>query len=269
MTDNKCKKSYFKRFQTKLRRRREGKTDYKHRVNMIRQDANKHGIMKIRLVVRITNTRVICDVVKAHVDGDRSLTCADSLELKKYGINFGLTNYTAAYATGLLAACRYFKNNDTEHKPRCFLDIGLSSSSKGARVFAAMKGAVDGGLDIPHSMKKFPGYDSEKPDEFDSEIFRDKLFGKTLARYMNDLMDENPEKYKRHFQGYIKKGVNPKDLEGIYEMSFKKIRENPERAKKTKQDYSKFREFKKGAKLSLEERKVNALSKVKAEVTEN
>ena len=29
------------------------------------------------------------------------------------------------------------------------------------QVFAALKGAVDGGLDIHHSEKRFPGYDSE------------------------------------------------------------------------------------------------------------
>lgn len=269
MTDNKCKKSYFKRFQTKLRRRREGKTDYKHRVNMIRQDANKHAIMKVRLVVRITNTKVICDIIKAHVDGDRTLACADSSELKKYGINFGLTNYTASYATGLLVACRYLKNNDSEHIPKCFLDIGLSSSTKGARVFSAMKGAADGGLDIPHNMKKFPGYDSENPEEFGSEAFRDKLFGKVLANYMKTLMEEDPEKYKRHFQQYIKKGVNPGDLEGIYEAAFKKIKENPERPEKNKSDYSKFKEFKKERKLTLEERKSRAFDKVKTEMAGN
>ena len=33
---------------------------------------------------------------------------------------------------------------------RCFLDVGLARTTTGARVFGAMKGAVDGGLDIPH-----------------------------------------------------------------------------------------------------------------------
>jgi len=33
---------------------------------------------------------------------------------------------------------------------RCYLDAGLVRTSTGARVFGAMKGAVDGGLDIPH-----------------------------------------------------------------------------------------------------------------------
>lgn len=33
---------------------------------------------------------------------------------------------------------------------KCYLDTGLMRTTTGARVFGAMKGAVDGGLDIPH-----------------------------------------------------------------------------------------------------------------------
>lgn len=33
---------------------------------------------------------------------------------------------------------------------RCNLDVGLMKTSTGARVFGAMKGAVDGGFNIPH-----------------------------------------------------------------------------------------------------------------------
>ena len=33
---------------------------------------------------------------------------------------------------------------------RAFLDVGLTRTTTGNRVFAAMKGALDGGLDIPH-----------------------------------------------------------------------------------------------------------------------
>ena len=43
------------------------------------------------------------------------------------------------------------------------------------QVFAALKGALDGGLDIPHSDKRFVGYDPEAK-EFDAEV------GAELAR---------------------------------------------------------------------------------------
>merc|ERR1711976_933777 len=96
----------------------------------------------------------------------------------------GLTNYAAAYCTGLLLARRvlqkfkldsiYEGNTNVDGNmfyveaqdggPGAFhacLDVGLARTSTGAKVFAALKGAVDGGLDIPHSEKRFPGYDPE------------------------------------------------------------------------------------------------------------
>ena len=33
---------------------------------------------------------------------------------------------------------------------RCYLDVGLVRTTTGARVFGALKGAVDGDLNIPH-----------------------------------------------------------------------------------------------------------------------
>ena len=50
-----------------------------------------------------------------------------------------------------------------ERKPfRAYLDIGIGgTASRGSRVFAAMKGASDGGMDIPHNNKRFPGYDPD------------------------------------------------------------------------------------------------------------
>lgn len=92
----------------------------------------------------------------------------------------GLTNYAAAYCTGLLLARRVLKKfnldsvyegqtkvdgehfmvEDVDDGPGAFracLDVGLARTSTGARVFGAMKGAADGGLDIPHSEKRFPG----------------------------------------------------------------------------------------------------------------
>ena len=33
---------------------------------------------------------------------------------------------------------------------RAFLDVGLTRTTTGNRVFGALKGALDGGLDIPH-----------------------------------------------------------------------------------------------------------------------
>ncbi|KAF7683546.1 60S ribosomal protein L5 [Astathelohania contejeani] len=286
------KRSYFKRYQVKFRRRREGKTDYKQRRALIKQDCNKYGALKSRFVVRITNSKVICQIVKAHVEGDRVVAYADSTELAKHGINFGLKNYSAAYATGLLCARRaltllkldkiYVGNEeisgayevveDVEDEPRaykCFLDIGLARSSKGARVFAAMKGASDGGIHIPHSPSKFYGYNKEDEENYNEQEMRDRIFGKNVADYMATLREEDPEKYKKQFSEYIKKGIQPEKIESLYENAFKSIRSNPMPEKKDKKfDYSQFKKFK-VPKLSLEERKKRIEEKLKAIKAEN
>lgn len=76
-------KAYFKRFQVKYRRRREGKTDYYARVRLIRQDKNKYMSPKYRFVVRFTNKQCICAVVRSEISGDKTMAAAYSTELQK------------------------------------------------------------------------------------------------------------------------------------------------------------------------------------------
>ena len=54
---------------------------------------------------------------------------------------------------------------------KAFLDVGLKKTTTGARVFGAMKGASDGGLYIPHSESRFPGYDIETK-ELEADVLR-------------------------------------------------------------------------------------------------
>lgn len=102
-------KAYFMRYQTKFKRRREGKTDYYARKRLITQDKNKYNTPKYRLVARITNNRIIAQVVFATIQGDKIFCQADSYELKKWGLTAGFANYSSAYATGLLLARRLLK----------------------------------------------------------------------------------------------------------------------------------------------------------------
>ena len=62
-------KAYFKRYQVKYRRRREGKTDYRARKRLICQDRNKYNSPKYRLVVRFTNQHCICQIVYSEIVG--------------------------------------------------------------------------------------------------------------------------------------------------------------------------------------------------------
>ncbi len=108
--------SYFKRFQVRFRRRREGKTDYYQRRRLINQRKNKYNTPKYRFVVRKTNTKVICQVISSSIDGDFVKAQAYSTELKKYKLTAGLTNYSASYATGLLCARRLLTKLDKDNK---------------------------------------------------------------------------------------------------------------------------------------------------------
>ncbi|KAI8319129.1 60s ribosomal protein l5-b [Martensiomyces pterosporus] len=242
-------KAYFKRYQVKFRRRREGKTDYFARKRLIAQAKNKYNAPKYRLVVRFTNTDVICQIVYAKIQGDVVLAAAYSHELPRYGVKVGLTNWAAAYATGLLVARRVLTKLNLADKyegfpeidgsvqeveaiedgPRpfkAFLDVGLKRTTTGAKVFAAMKGASDGGIFVPHSERRFPGYDSESK-ELDAETLRDYIYGGHVAEYMRSLKEEDEERYKRQFSRFIAAGVSADDLEDMYTSAHKAIRADP------------------------------------------
>jgi len=99
-------KQYFKRYQVKFKRRREGKTDYFARKRLITQDKNKYNTPKYRLVVRFSNRDITCQVAYSRIEGDKIMCAAYSHELPNYGVKVGLSNYAAAYCTGLLLARR-------------------------------------------------------------------------------------------------------------------------------------------------------------------
>jgi large subunit ribosomal protein L5e len=126
--------------------------------------------------------------------------------------------YCLAYATGLLVARRALTKLgladkyegvadpdgtlaltealDEEDAPRpfkCYLDVGLKRTSTGSRVFGALKGASDGGIFIPHSNKRFPGYDAESK-ELDAETLKKYIFGGHVAEYMESLEEEDDER---------------------------------------------------------------------------
>jgi len=243
-------KAYFKRFQVKFRRRREGKTDYYARKRLIVQEKNKYNTPKYRLVVRFSNKNVTTQIVYARIEGDVVLAAAYSHELPRYGVKVGLTNYAAAYTTGLLLARRLLKKlnldkvyagakevngaefnvEDVDGQPgafTAFLDVGLARTSTGAKVFGALKGAADGGLNVPHSVKRFPGYDKDKK-EFKADVHRKHIFGLNVANYMKELQGEDEDSYKRQFSRYISNGITADSVEAMYKKAHAAIRADPE-----------------------------------------
>merc|ERR1712050_607044 len=228
-------KAYFKRYQVKFRRRREGKTDYFARKRLCVQDKNKYNTPKYRMIVRFTNKDIICQIAYAKIEGDAIICAAYAHELPKYGGKVGLTNYAAAYCTRLLLARRLLKqlnldgayegnkdingevfcvedNDDGPGAFRACLDVGLARTTTGAKVFGAMKGAADGGIDIPHSEKRFPGYDKEA-GEYSAEVHRNHIFGQHVAQYMRELLDKDEDAYKKQFSQSIKNGITADSVE--------------------------------------------------------
>ncbi|EME50014.1 hypothetical protein DOTSEDRAFT_31141 [Dothistroma septosporum NZE10] len=291
--------AYFSRYQTKYKRRQAGKTDYYARKRLVTQAKNKYNAPKYRLVVRFTNKDIIAQIITSELTGDKVFVAAYAHELKRYGITHGLTNWAAAYCVGLLIARRALSKLDLadtfegveepdgefgltepaevdgeERRPfKCFLDVGLVRTSTGARVFGALKGASDGGVYIPHSEKRFPGYDMESK-ELDAETLRKYIFGGHVAEYMETLADDDEERYKSQFQGYIDDEIEADGLEELYADAHKQIREDPfkkdeeEGEKKSKDEWKaeskKFRQVK----LTHAERKQRVQEKIKALASE-
>ncbi|KAG2267904.1 hypothetical protein Bca52824_062459 [Brassica carinata] len=77
------KQAYFKRYQVKFRRRREGKTDYRARIRLINQDKNKYNTPKYRSVVQIckcflllsTNKDITAQILSATITATGRLLC--------------------------------------------------------------------------------------------------------------------------------------------------------------------------------------------------
>ena len=187
-----------------------------------------------------------------------------------------------------------------EGKPRafrCYLDVGLARTSTGAKarparpstlhraraaraalhrrtrppaqwppphsqVFGALKGALDGGLDIPHNMKRFAGYDKDDK-KLDVETHAQYIMGGIIGEYAQELMEEEPEKYQRQFKSYVEEEIDPEDLEDLYKEVHEAIRADPAHTKKERKKPAEAKKWK-TPKLTYEERKANLKEKLNA-----
>lgn len=127
------------------RRRREGLTDYRKRLKLV-----KSGLP--RLVVRKSNRYITVQVINSKPGGDQTLITVTSKKLAKYGWRAGTKNLPAAYLTGLLAGILSKKKGVKE----AIVDIGLYRPVKGSRLFAAVKGFLDAGVKVPVGDGVFP-----------------------------------------------------------------------------------------------------------------
>lgn len=189
------------RYRVPFRRRREGKTNYHLRRKLVRSN-------QTRAVVRVTNSHCLIQFIEAQINGDITLSGAHSKELNNYSWNIATSNIPSAYLVGYLAGLKAKKSGISS----AILDIGLNPPIYGSRVFSALKGLIDSGMNIPHSDKIFP-------DE-------NRLNGSHIADYAKMLKENDEEAFKKQFSKYIQKKVDPIKITQLFENTKKEIQAN-------------------------------------------
>jgi len=175
------------------RRIREGKTNYHKRLKMLLS-------RKSRVVIRLTNQKIIAQIIQFKPEGDSILIGIDSSALRKLGWKYSLKNLPAAYLTGLLVGKKAVENKQEE----VVLDSGNRSPSHGGKHYAFLKGLVDAGLQIKHGDEKiFPS--------------QERLTGIHVSSYAATLKSENPEKFNQVFGQYLKANAQPEDMTKNFE----------------------------------------------------
>jgi large subunit ribosomal protein L18 len=148
-----------------------------------------------RLVARGSLRYFNAQLVEALPEGDKTLVVVHSKELaKNFGWKAPCENIPAAYMTGILLGKRALSLGIN----KAILDIGLQRPTKGARIFAVLKGAVDAGLDIPYNEEILPD---------DSRII-----GEHIASYAKQLIESDQTLYETRFSKYLEKGLKPENL---------------------------------------------------------
>lgn len=151
------------RYRIKLRRRREGKTDYRKRLALL-----KSG--KTRIVVRSSLKQMRVQFMNYDETGDKVLASAMGSDLSsKYQWKHTTSNTPAAYLTGLLAGMRAKDAGITEG----VLDIGMQVPVKGSKVFAALKGIHDAGINCYVAEEKLPDESRIMGEHIDKKIAAD------------------------------------------------------------------------------------------------
>ncbi len=158
-------------YSPKFKRRTEGITNYKKRFNMLKSKSK-------RVVVRLTNKKIITHAADFGEKGDKTTAFVTSSDLKSLGWKHSLKSLPAAYLTGALLASTMKSQGQNE----CIIDLGLRTNTKGGRIFAVLKGAADAGLKFPHSKDYFP------PE--------DRIAGKHIDAYRKTDVSKNFEELK-------------------------------------------------------------------------
>lgn len=167
------------RYKVPFRRRREGRTNYHTRRKLIIS-------RKPRLVLRKSLKHLRVQLITAEPGGDRTHVSVMSTELKRYSYTGSTSNTPAAYLTGLLAGYRMKSAGWNE----AILDLGLHPSTRGSRLYAAVKGVRDAGVHVPCDEEVFPG----------EERIRGEVIAEHTGVDIPSQFDSALEKIKNEFE---------------------------------------------------------------------
>jgi len=160
-------------YQVQFRRRREQKTDHQQRLELLKSGES-------RAVVRVSNNHTRVHLVEYEPEGDKNNAQTISRELEEHGWDGHTGNLPSAYLTGYLAGMKA----DTDS---AVLDVGLKQVKKGGRIFAAVQGLRDAGVDVPVG-------EDMVPDE-------ERLRGEHIEEMREINTTENFEEVKENIDG--------------------------------------------------------------------
>lgn len=169
-----------------FKRKREKRTDYKRRLKLLLSK-------KTRIVIRKSLKSITIQAVNYAQEGDRIMAEANSKALKKLGWNQSTKNLPAAYLTGLLLGKKAKKAGIKE----AILDIGFASSTKGSKIYAAVKGIAEAGIKVPVKEEILP---DEKRISGEHIMTYGKQNPKNFTKTKPELLKEEFEKVKRKIE---------------------------------------------------------------------
>lgn len=180
----------------KYRRKRLGKTNYYKRLKLLSSHIP-------RIVVRKSLNEIQLQLIEYKPEGDKVIISANSKELNKLGWNYPHSNLPASYLTGLL-----FGTKVKGKVEKAIVDIGFNASIKGSKIYAAVKGVMDAGVNIDCSKEILPT--------------EERIKGSHIAEYAKKLK-QNENEYKKQFSKCIKNNAEPEDITKKFEEIKKKI----------------------------------------------
>ncbi len=181
-----------------LKRRREGKTDYRKRKNILMSRS-------VFITPRISGKNVCVQFSKPTPEGDQVIASAHSRELYKLGWKGSGKSIPGAYLTGLGAGLKAAKAGVDE----AVLYAGLRRFAHGSRLSAVLKGIIDAGVEVPAEEDVLPA------DE--------RLRGEHIAEYAKSLLEQDKEAYTKRFSRMVKMGLKPEEFPDHFEEMKKKI----------------------------------------------